>query len=351
MNILHIAYLEKFIPSFIELMRKEFSDIEQYFYTYGDFNKYPYENGDDSYHSYEKNNKFFSILSRYPPLIKKMYQADKIILHGLFDIKLVIILCINPWLLKKCYWVIWGGDLYCHQDNVMPRSLYKSICEVFRRFAIKRLGYLVTYIPGDIDRVRSWYGAKGVYCKCIMYISNTFDAVPISNDSKNKEISIQIGNSADSVNNHIDVFELIKYQGERSIKIYVPLSYGNKDYANKIISLGNDMFGDKFIPIVDFMSIEKYIQYMTNIDIAIFNHTRQQGMGNLISFLGLGKTVYIRDSTSQWDLMNELNILVKSIDDYDGSTLSIEQSVHNIKKVKDIFSCENLCQQWRSILK
>ena len=45
-------------------------------------------------------------------LIYLAHGSRKIILHGLFDFRLIICLFFMPWLLKKCYWVIWGGDLY-----------------------------------------------------------------------------------------------------------------------------------------------------------------------------------------------------------------------------------------------
>lgn len=42
-------------------------------------------------------------------------------------------------------------------------------------------------------------------------------------------------------------------------------------------------------PIVDFMDFNEYINFLSTIDIAIFNHKRQQGMGNIITLLGMGK--------------------------------------------------------------
>ena len=42
-------------------------------------------------------------------LLKLMRNSDKVIPHGLFSPHLVFLLFGQPWLLKKSYWVIWGG--------------------------------------------------------------------------------------------------------------------------------------------------------------------------------------------------------------------------------------------------
>src|SRR5690606_21801476 len=88
-------------------------------------------------------------------------KAEKIILHGLFDEKLLCALALQPWLLRKCYWIIWGGDLYAREKNVRKSS--STRIESIRAFVIKRLGHLVTYIEGDYELAQKWYGAHGKY--------------------------------------------------------------------------------------------------------------------------------------------------------------------------------------------
>ena len=41
------------------------------------------------------------------------------------------------------------------------------------------------------------------------------------------------------------------------------------------------------------MPFNQYLEFLGKIDIAIFNHRRQQGFGNAITLLGLGKKVYL----------------------------------------------------------
>ncbi len=348
--ILHVCILDKFIPSFIEFMQENFDVEEHQFWVSGNKEKYKYKKAKNIYQT--KKGKFQSIVSLIY-LAYMLNRADKIIIHSLFNQKVVIALAMMPWLLKKCYWMIWGGDLYVHKFS--ERNIKWKIREIFRRPVIKNMGNLVTYIKGDVDLARSWYGATGQYHECIMYPSNMYKNLNIQKKETN-EINIQVGNSADPSNNHIEVLEkLLKYKDE-SICIYTPLSYGNSEYADKVISLGSEWFGKKFIPLVNFMPFEEYINILGSIDVAIFNHKRQQAMGNIITLLGLGKMVYMRNDTTQWSFFEDKNVFVKDVEKISDilaleelSAIGNQDKNINIDIIKKYFSKENYLEQLRRI--
>ena len=111
-------------------------------------------------------------------------------------------------------------------------------------------------------------------------------------------------------NNHIDAINRISYLKEDDVKIICPLSYGNKKHAATVIKRGKEVFGDKFIPLTTFIPLEEYLEILSKIDIAIFNHWRQQAVGNITTLLGLGKTVYIRKEVTTWQLLEEKGIKI-----------------------------------------
>lgn len=340
-KILHLGSCDKFIPPFIEFIKDNF-DFNDHLFLLTNSNS---ENELINHSNVKLSSKGkLSKVKHYALVIKKMKQADKIILHSLFDIKIVQILFFSPWLLKKCYWVMWGGDLYSYQLGKRNKSWYKN--EFFRRPVIKNMGHLVTYIKGDVDLASKWYGAKGEYHECLMYLSNTYKTLDVPN-TQSDEINIQIGNSADPSNNHIEIFDKLLPFKDKNIRIYAPLSYGDKAYAKEVVSKGKDLFGDKFIALTNFMPFEQYLKFLGSIDIAIFNHKRQQAMGNTITLLGLGKTVFIRSDTTQWQFFKDKNIKV-----YDSIKLdSIDKKEHldNISKVKEYFSEETLKKQLKEL--
>lgn len=336
---LHICPLDKFIPPFLNFVRDEFPIEENQFYMLGDAEKYKYQ---PDFYTFQHRG-----LKDYWLLFRLMYSADKIILHGLFNLNILIILACNPYLLKKCYWVIWGGDLY---SFMFPKnSLNYKIKEKIRGFVIKRIGFLLTYVKGDVDLARKHYSARGQYLETIGYLSNV---IPIHTSyfEKNKKnnINILVGNSADPTNNHFDTLDkLAKFKNE-NIKIYVPLSYGDKDYAKKVIHYGSSIFGDKFISITEFIPYNEYMHFLKDIDIAVFNHQRQQAMGNTINLLAMGKKVYLREGTTQKEFFNNLNVKTFDIKDLDiFENFSPEKKSEILMKY---FSLQNLKNQWAKIL-
>ena len=336
---LHICSLDKFIPPFLNFVRDEFPIEENQFYMLGDAEKYSYEPDFQTFHHRG--------LKDYWLLLRLMCSADKIILHGLFNLNILIILACNPYLLKKCYWVIWGGDLY---SFMFPKNTLKyKLIERLRVFVIKRIGFLLTYVKGDVDLARKHYGARGQYIETIGYLSNIVPShIPVSENNKKNNITILVGNSADPTNNHFDALDkLAKFKNE-NIQIYAPLSYGDKDYAKKVIHYGNSLFADKFIGITEFIPYSEYMYFLKDIDIAVFNHQRQQAMGNTINLLAMGKKVYLRESTTQKEFFNDL-----AVKTFDVNNLDIFENFpmeKNSEILMAYFSLQNLKNQWAIIL-
>ena len=270
-------------------------------------------------------------------LLKYMYEADKIIIHGLWSSHLIKLLFFQPWLLKKSYWVMWGGDFYFPETQSW-----------IKKQVIKKMGHFISYIKGDYELAQKWYGAKGEYHECFMYPSNLYKEYNIQ-PKEHSTINIQLGNSADPTNNHIDVLKkLTKYKDE-NINIFVPLSYGNEEYAKEVIAYGKQLFHEKFIPLTEFMAFEKYLAFLSEIDIAIFAHKRQQAMGNTITLLGLGKKVYMRSDITPWQLFKDIDVNVFDVENIEIDLINQQIQKENQEKIKEYFSEKNYLQQLRNL--
>ncbi|MBC8303659.1 MAG: TDP-N-acetylfucosamine:lipid II N-acetylfucosaminyltransferase [Pelagibacterales bacterium] len=276
-------------------------------------------------------------------LVKLSYLLNthnKIILHGLFLSSLITSLFFQPWLLKKCYWVMWGGDFYFPEKQSW-----------LKKQVIKRIRNFVTYMKGDFEYLKKYYGAKGTYHESFMYPSNLYKEYQIKTKEDGGIINIQVGNSADSTNNHIEIFENLRKFKDENIKIYAPLSYSDQDHAKDVIAKGKEMFGDKFVALTDFMSFEKYLEFLADIDIAIFAHNRQQGMGNTISLLGMGKKVYMKNDITPWTLFGEIGVKVFDFNNIDLESINSEVMNENIKIIKSYFSEDKYIRQLEILFK
>jgi len=339
MKILHVGGADKFMPAYIELVRENFNFSQhEFLLRSGMCNILPCP----QIRVYER-----TVVDRirfYIMAFVKMHYSNRVILHGLFDIKFAFILFFTPWLLKKCYWVMWGGDLYAYKRERKNKGWKRK--EFFRRPVIKKMGHLVTYIGGDVRLARKWYGATGKYHECLMYPSNLYKEYDVT-ANKSSGINIQVGNSADPSNNHIEVLEMLLPFKDDDIAIYVPLSYGDLKHAKKVIRQGQKWFGDKFIPLTEYMPFEQYLNLLGSIDIALFNHKRQQAMGNAITLLGLGKTVYLRSDTTQWQLFQQKKIVIGDIEKL--KSLETLDTEGNKEIIKNQFSEQKLIEQLKEV--
>lgn len=328
--ILHIMTLEKFTPPFIDFIDKYF-DISKHKFTFITSKKYQYGLTENHVVEFLHSDEDFSILKDY------MKKSDKIILHGLWRDKVDAILFESPQLLKKCYWIMWGGDFY-----------YPDRTSNVRKFVIKNVGYLVSYAQGDFYLAKKLYGATGQFRKCFSYPSNLYQELP-ETPTQNNTINILVGNSADPSNNHQQIFEKLIAWKDDNIKIFCPLSYGDNNYATATIKSGQNLFQHKFNALTKFIPKDNYLTLLQQMDIAVFNHERQQAMGNIITLLGLGKKIYMRPNISTYQMLKSLGATVYNTANIGLFPVKRQHEKHNQKIIKQYFSTENLIAQWEKI--
>jgi hypothetical protein len=344
-KVLHVMHAEKFIEPFIEFVEDNFDDFEcrHIFFVWGDVSKFCIKS---RFNLRNSNKRRIDQLKYVFSMAAALQKAEKIILHGLFVRWHLMLLSLMPWNLKKCYWVIWGGDLYTYKLSKRSLGWWKS--ELFRRFVIKRIGHFITHIEGDYNLAQQWYGAKGEWHECFMYPSNLYQESTIRL-LPHESINIILGNSADSSNNHIDALNKLKCYSGENIKIYCPLSYGDQLHAQMVADYGRSLFGEKFIPLREFMPLEKYNELLAKIDIAIFNHKRQQGMGNITTLLGVGAKVYLSSAITTWEFLWSLGLKVFDVSVIDLSPIESKISKRNALIASEYFSRGNLISQLSSI--
>ena len=137
---------------------------------------------------------------------------------------------------------------------------------------------------------------------------------------------------------------------DSNTELICPLSYcATKEYQQEIINYGKDIFGDKFIPLLDFLPLADYLEILKKVDIAIFAHENQQAYGNIIQLLGMGKKVYMRKTTS-YDEITQNGILVFDFDDgIDLERLDEKSARENHASVKSIYSLENMKREFQEL--
>ena len=117
---------------------------------------------------------------------------------------------------------------------------------------------------------------------------------PFPNKNKYKII---IGHSGYAINNHVDIYkELSKFKLSDSYQVYSILSYGNKEYIEKVISAGHKFLKHNFVPITSYQPMEQYYNMIDECNVLILNNIIQQGGGNVGRFLMNGGKVYLDEN-------------------------------------------------------
>lgn len=327
--------MEKFIYPYIEFVQKNFDVNSHLFWV-------KFNSGDSVPDDITNVNKvlpfFVNRLTGYISLIFRILTARKIILHGFFNFKVLLIIWFLPHVRKKCYWNIWGADLYQHR--LSPKNIKWYVKQFFMRSIIKNIGYIVSGTPGDAGLVKKWYGGSSIYINCFNYISNLHIEC-CKKTAGIEDINVLVGNSADPTNNHLEIFDKIEKYKDDKIIIHCPLSYGDYSYALGIIEEGKRRFGDKFRPIVDVMPFDEYKKFLCSIDIAVFNHDRQQAMGNIRALVGMGKKVHMRNAITSTASLKSLGVKVFSVEEIN-LIKSFSESENNIEVMKEHYSKERL---------
>ncbi|AXX85656.1 TDP-N-acetylfucosamine:lipid II N-acetylfucosaminyltransferase [Aliarcobacter skirrowii] len=331
-KILHVMILDKFLASYIEFIDKNFGR-ENHHYVFITSEKYEY--GLTPEHKVEFLHTDDDI---FITLLKYMKMAKKIILHGLWRDKVDILLYFNQELLKKCYWVMWGGDFYFPETK---SNIRKEI--------IKNMGYCITSNNQEFLYLKNCYDTSAKSYEFIFYPINLCFTKPETTTKNVDNKVILVGNSATETNRHLEIFYILKNYS--NISIVVPLSYGNSNYKTQIIAEGQKIFGNRFKPILDLMTYDDYIDLLKTIDIAIFNNNRQQAGGNILTLLGLGKTIYLSDenllSKFCFDKGLKFNN-IKSI--YDNlNEISTKDKIKNYMIIKEYCSEHKSYLEWKKI--
>ena len=332
---LHIMFLDKFIPPFIDFINQNFPPEEHLFVIYGKaMPELEYHPTSANVISFNSFNNFFYIL----PYIN---VAKRIIIHGLFFEEVVNLFNQMPQeILDKVYWVMWGGDFYFPEEQSQAKiNLIKKIRNV---------------ITNDYDYkyLTDKYEVKPKNFACIMYPSNVYDPKNYEHLKENSksELWILVGNSAAPTNRHLFVFDKLKKFKQERIKIVVPLSYGKeKNYIRQVVEVGKEIFREKIIFIFDFLNYAQYLQILFNVHIGIFYQNRSQGFGNIIQLLGLGKKIYLDQNQASYKYFSSLGIKVYSFDDEFDFNFDVTQLSRNADIIKKKFSIDSLLSQWKEI--
>ncbi|TRX50227.1 hypothetical protein FNH22_25995 [Fulvivirga sp. M361] len=237
--------------------------------------------------------------------------------HYLDSDKLPILQAMPDNILK--IWMFWGQDA---QKIIYDRSyLFKTWLLSYKIFGLKEfLWPFVNPIRRSLFRYTSKWQVLNKIDYCVPVIKKeaellkkklklSFDILSFTygslqenfgdslHSSAIKGAGILIGNSSSLASNHIDTFDVVSNYLDTLEQVTVPLNYGNAKYADSIEKVGFKVFGEKFNPIRQYLPRDKYIEKMSTCRYFVFNHLRQQALGNIMLSLWMGGIVFMNSKS------------------------------------------------------
>jgi|GEM_PF-727900 len=257
-------------------------------------------------------------------------QADLIVLHSLTT---------KIW--KACRWtppgkaMLWlgfGFDYYdlihaagegigpltaassLHSRSGLRKAIHawkKSQWRRMKKAALQRVTHFAPVIPPEFAMVRT---ANPDFSAA--FASWSYGSVEDLGGEHPAELTVNandilVGNSAAISNNHLEAIQLLAdnpYWGAR--RVVMPLSYGGENHREKIIAQGMSQLGSRFLPILEFMPANEYTAVLASCRTVLFNHMRQQAVGNLIVLLRQGSTVFINEVSPVFAYLLEEGFIV-----------------------------------------
>lgn len=195
-----------------------------------------------------------------------------------------------------------------------------------KRKALKRINYFLHWNKFDFIQISNKFNMSAEYI--YFYYDLELELYPNLIENRNIEnsnLKFWIGNSATIANNHIDAFKFIKniFEKQCGFELYCPLSYGELDYRDEVIRIGNYLFGDCFFPIVEYLEYGEYIKLLNTCDVFVMPHNRTQAAGNVFILMSQGKKVFLKRESTLYKLIMEMGGEIFAYDDLNNMDVNI----------------------------
>jgi hypothetical protein len=235
------------------------------------------------------------------PLTKCLYYKNKVV----------------PWLkinFRKYTHLLKRGEIKTIAKPFVNSKTIRSssgiTAEKIRR-AICRVDYIAPVLEEEFHNLKRLIPCRGEMVELHYPPPTSFYNVKYRKSTGDNWL---VGNSSRYANNHIEMFRILRKIRGHQGKVIVPLSYGSGTYyCDDVIRYGRKWFGERFVPIMDFMSFEQYLDLLCTCSCAFMNFRRQHAMGNILKMLFLGARVYLRRENPVYQFLKRRQAVVFSI--------------------------------------
>lgn len=297
--------------------------------------------------------------------LKKYFEiGDYIIIHALnYSTKDIAQLTDEE--CKRIIWCVWGHDLYTVESKhnifyLLARKIYRILKrqKYYNKKAAEKISKfkgIVAGFVGDKFTIKERYGNDVVVYQALYpmgYYSSDLEKWKVE-CKPHSSLRVLLGHCAYQFLNHDFWIEKLKLYKDK-IELYLPLSYGNDEYAKKIKAKAINIFGGyKVCCLEKFTSSKEYFQYLCNIDVAIFDYKHQSAFGNILLLLYLKKRIYLNPNGIMYKGLKSVGANIFTTDEVVNNEFKLitnKELLNNHKLATKILDFNNIKKQWIDLL-
>jgi dTDP-N-acetylfucosamine:lipid II N-acetylfucosaminyltransferase len=278
-------------------------------------------------------------------------------------------------------WMIWGADLYMlpffwnkiydpfamQWAGITRGSHYRKMFRLWKRRlrhgvkdhtflykAMRKVTHAATLVTYDVDLARKYLSKRIIQIPLSFSgIEDFIQAAPSVNAPK--LATIQIGNSADPANNHVEMLRLLSKM-EITNPIFIPTAYGAKSYSAVLQDEATKALPKDQVEFqLEYISKQTYFEQLSNTGFAIMGHIRQQAFANIVALLYFGAKVFLRERNPLLRLFRSWGVALYSVE-YDlnkaalDTPLDVELRASNRKAIEAHLSEERMRGYYRNLM-
>ena len=315
-RIVHVMYARfNYCECFGQFCSENFGD-NQYFCPIGnenDVNKFTIKVKNSVYKIIFDRKK---VIKTFINMIKFIFFIDRydiIIWHSLLYNRYLLsfIALFKKNIIHKSIWMVWGGDLYDFKSG-------KKYLDFFYKKFVENLGGILVAFPGDREIIYNTFNYNGKIYEGYYGPPTNLGVLKYNAKqlNKNNYITIMIGHCAIESLNHIKYLKMFLKFRNNNIKIFLPLNYGDLNYAKKVVKYAKDNYNeDKLIILNKKIQLDVYLNYLYNVDICVLDEIRQIALGNLFVLLANDKSLYLNPKGVMYKYWKSIGLNIKSVNE------------------------------------
>ena len=172
----------------------------------------------------------------------------------------------------------------------------------FKRFVREHLSTFRFWNEGDFDLFQNAFNTEARFIffqygadleSDIQYVKSVETAA-----AQKDTLQILVNHSGTRSGNHLHILSKIKEEVQQAgHSVHSILSYGDAHHSQQVDHFGQQWFGKDWHPHKDFMPRLDYYELLSNMDLAIFGHVRQEAGNSLFISMLLGTKVFVNDKS------------------------------------------------------